>query len=128
MNWKKVVYWVITVLLSLVMVANGIAKLAGAEELVANMTRMGFPPLILPILGIWYLLVPAGLLAPWFPRLREWTYAGITFVMTSAVAVHVLHGDPMASNIPALVLLGFTAISYVLQPRPQPRTEMTAPV
>src|SRR6266496_3243486 len=62
-------------------------------------------------------------LAPSFPRLKEWAYAGIFFEMTGAAASHAARGDYGAHAYHLIVTLtfaGLTVASWAL--RPQSRT------
>lgn len=116
MNKKVIGYWIATALVALAMFGSGMAKLVGAEELVQNMTRLGYPLYVMKILGAWYVLAAIALLAPGFPRIKEWAYSGIVIAMTGALFSHIAMGDPFVGNIPIFVILGLTATSYFLRP------------
>lgn len=116
MNAKNIGYWITTALVSLPMLGSGIGKLTGAEQIVQNMANHGIPASVRLILGFWMVLAPLALLAPGFPRVKEWAYAGIGFAMTGAFAVHVMDGDPIGATLTPLVILGFGVASYLLRP------------
>jgi hypothetical protein len=64
-----------------------------------------------------------ALLAPGFPRLKEWAYAGIFFNMTGAAISHAAVGDYGAYGYHLIVPLTFAGLavaSWAL--RPQSRT------
>jgi hypothetical protein len=44
---------------------------------------------------MWNMLGAAALLAPRFPRLKEWAYAGAFFVCSGAIVSHVITGKGM---------------------------------
>ena len=52
------------------------------------------------------------LLLPRLPTLKEWAYAGFTFMWIAAVVAHYLAGDGALALLPA-ALLGALAVSYV---------------
>ena len=54
--------------------------------------QLGYPSYFLIILGIWKLLGAVALAIPRFPRLKEWTYAGVIFNFTGAIASHCIAG------------------------------------
>jgi hypothetical protein len=57
------------------------------------------------------------LLAPGFPRLKEWAYAGIFFNMTGAAAVsHAVHGDAVWHVIVTLIFAVLAVVSWALRP------------
>ena len=43
-------------------------------------------------------------------------YAGAVIVLISAVASHVMVGDPFAETVPAIMVMGITLGSYALRP------------
>lgn len=116
---KKVCYWIATLWLALGMASTGIVQLMraktgqGSEEQLAH---LGYPVYLLTILGIWKLLGVVAVLAPKFPRLKEWAYAGFFFAMTGAIISHLLVRDPVTMAFPALLLLMLTLASWYLRP------------
>ena len=54
------------------------------------------------------------LLLPRLPTLKEWAYAGFTFMWIAAVVAHYLAADGM-SLLP-VALIGMLAVSYVTRP------------
>jgi uncharacterized membrane protein YphA (DoxX/SURF4 family) len=87
------VYWATTVFLVLNMVSGGLAELAQFPGNVEGMQALGYPLYLMTILGTWKMLGSITLLAPRFPRLKEWAYAGIFFNMTGAAISHAVVGD-----------------------------------
>lgn len=114
----KIIYWVATVWLALGMTATGIGQLANAQgqggaDMIA---RLGYPTYILPILGVWKILGVFAVLAPKFPLVKEWAYAGFFFIMTGAIFSHVAVGESMVEALPALLLMVLTVISWYFRP------------
>jgi hypothetical protein len=54
---------------------------------------IAFPDYFADVLGVAKCLALAALLAPGLPRLKEWAYAGITFVYLGATVCHAVVGD-----------------------------------
>lgn len=115
-NPKVIGYWILTVLVSIVLLGSGAGNFMRAEEMKASMTALGYPIYFMSILGAWKMLGAIALLAPKFPRLKEWAYAGVTFGMTGAFLSHLLAGDPVAKAIPPLVIWGLAMGSWALRP------------
>jgi len=82
----------------------------------AGLTHLGYPAYFPLILGTWKLLGVLALLAPRFPRLKEWAYAGIMFDLTSAALSHAASGDGAADIVVPLVFAVLTAASWMLRP------------
>ena len=119
----KIIYWISTVWLALGMAATGVQQLmkvqlegAYSPPGVFGITQLGYPVYVLTIIGIWKILGVVALLIPKFPLLKEWTYAGIFFLLTAAIYSHVAVGHPAKELIPSLVLLVLTGLSWYLRP------------
>jgi uncharacterized membrane protein YphA (DoxX/SURF4 family) len=102
-SWRVISYWVTTMVTALELLAGGVTDLIhGRTALVAGdpvalvLAHLGYPVYLLTILGVWKLLGAIALLAPRFPRLKEWAYAGSFFVYAGAVASGMVRGldDP----------------------------------
>jgi len=113
---KTAAFWGTTGLLSFALFGSGFAKVTGAEQIVQNMTDMGYPAFFLPILGVWYLAAAAAILAPALPRVKEWAYAGVFFAMSGAVVSHLAVGHGFGEAIPGLGIAGLAVASYLLRP------------
>ena len=122
-------YWVMTMVTALELLAGGVTDLIhGRTALVAGepvaevLAHLGYPVYLLTILGVWKLLGAIALLAPRFPRLKEWAYAGSFFVYAGAVASGMVRGldDPGTFIWPPLIFAVLTLASWAL--RPQSRT------
>jgi uncharacterized membrane protein YphA (DoxX/SURF4 family) len=120
---NRIVYWISTIWLALGMLSTGTLQLfkVKAEGAVAppgvyGMTHLGYPVYFLTILGVWKILGVVALLIPKFPLLKEWAYAGFFFAMSGALFSHIASGDSVTENVPALVLLILTVISWYFRP------------
>ena len=126
MKVKMIGYWTTTIFVTLELLAGGVTDLIHGPELlfvgdpvVLVLSHLGYPVYLLTILGVWKLLGAIALLAPRFPRLKEWAYAGEFFAMTGAAASGVVRGkdDPGTLIWPPLILAVLTLISWVLRPQ-----------
>ncbi len=122
-RWRKILYWVSTLWLTLGMVSTGMVQLlkleaegAIAPPGVYGIKYLGYPVYFLTILGIWKIMGSAAVLIPKFPLLKEWAYAGFFFVMTGAVFSHIAMRDPFIEFIPSLLLLALTVVSWYFRP------------
>lgn len=95
-RYRRVAYWIATVIIGWELLFGGvwdIARIVYVYEMVV--VDLGYPEYFLVILGFWKLLGGVAILAPRFPRLKEWAYAGAFFNYTGAVASHIAVGDGM---------------------------------
>ena len=90
--------------------------LARIPYVVDVLGRLGFPAYFATILGISKILALAALVVPRTPRLKEWAYAGLTFVYLGAAACHVAVDDDLGAVITPLVLAAITLASWALRP------------
>jgi hypothetical protein len=119
-------YWVATVLVALALGTGGVAQLMHVPQNIEGMRQLGYPVYFSTILGFWKVAAVIALLAPGFPRLKEWAYAGAFFDLTGAAASHAFSGSPVAHIVSPLVLAGLTVLSWTL--RPPGRTLAPLPV
>ena len=120
MKTKEIGYWAATAILAFVLLAGGAADVAHRPETVEGMVRLGYPVYFVTILGVWKLLGGIALLAPRFPRLKEWAYAGAVFDLTGAAASHAASGDGAGHLVWPLFFAACAVASWAL--RPQSRT------
>lgn len=117
MTLNRIGYWGSTVLFCLAMGMSTVVYLSHQPFAIDAMTgHLGFPVYMLDILGVAKGLGVLALLAPIFPKLKEWAYAGFTFNLLGAVWAHTAVGDPVSESVAPVVLLGILATSYVLRP------------
>jgi uncharacterized membrane protein YphA (DoxX/SURF4 family) len=113
---RNIGYWVATGLVAFAFGAGGAADLSGSPQVLEGMTHLGYPAYFATILGVWKVLGAVALLAPRFPRLKEWAYAGIVFDLTGAAFSHASSGDPAGKVITPLFLVAIAAASWALRP------------
>jgi hypothetical protein len=68
------------------------------------------------ILGVWKVLGAVAVLAPRFPRLKEWAYAGTVFDLTGAAASHLAVGDGAIKLLGPIIFTGLAFASWALRP------------
>lgn len=113
---NKIIYWIVTIFLSVGMLAGGTQQLfqiGGYNEIV---TSLGYPLYLLSILGAWKILGVTVLLLPKFLLLKEWAYAGFFFAMSGAAISHLVVGQAFIEALPSLILLTVTVLSWYFRP------------
>ena len=116
MKAKAVGYWICTVLTAFVFLSGGVVYLLRVPEVVAGVTRLGYPAYVVTILGVWKLLGGGVVLLPRFPRVKEWAYAGMIFDLTGASASSAASGTELRHILVPLALAGLVVASWALRP------------
>jgi hypothetical protein len=109
-------YWTFTILLVFELAAGSLWNLLQIEWVRVQLKHLGYPLYFTYILGAWQIGAAAVIIAPRFPRLKEWAYAGSFFQFSGAVVSHLLAGDGVEAWLPALVFLMFVIVSWALRP------------
>ena len=122
MKSKSISYWVFTAMLAFFIGSGGLAELARVPGNIEGLVHLGYPAYFATIIGFWKVLGAIAILAPGFPRLKEWAYAGIFFNMTGAAATGVFTHSAPWHVIVDLVLAGLTVASWALR-QPSRRLE-----
>ena len=112
---KTIAYWGATGLTAFAFLAGGLADVTRAPSVMAGMTHLGYPTYFAMILGAWKVLGALAIVAPRFPRLKEWAYAGMFFDLTGAALSHAVAGDPAGKVVVPLVILGLVGASWALR-------------
>lgn len=113
---RTIAFWTLTFPVVFEMVAGSIWDLLRIEYVRVIMNHLGYPLYLLFILGAWKFAGAAAIIAPRFPRLKEWAYAGCFFNYSGASASHLLAGDGPDKWLPPLVFSGFVIASWALRP------------
>ena len=111
MKTKKIIFWTTTALMSAGMLMSSVMYLTHNPKLVEGFKLLGLPMFMINLLGVAKLLGALALIQPFVPKLREWAYAGFTFVLTGALWAHLSTSTPFA---PVLVFGLLLAVSYIL--------------
>jgi uncharacterized membrane protein YphA (DoxX/SURF4 family) len=109
---RKIAYWGATGLVTIVPLLAAFAYLTSSPQAVENFRHLGYPQQLRILLGIGKLAGAIVLLAPRLPRLKEWAYAGFTFMWVAATVAHYLAGDMPLFLLPP-TLIGALAVSYL---------------
>lgn len=113
MKRDKVIYWIATGLVALMLAFSGTMYFI-SPDMKQAFVHLGFPDYFRIELGIAKLLaVPVLLLPAISSRLKEWAYAGVGIDFMSAAIAHASSGDPVSAIAPPLVFLVFLIVSYV---------------
>ena len=119
MKRTKILYWIFTALLVVLMGFGSIPDILYASDAVTLFNHLGYPTYLLPFLGVAKLLGLVAILIPGFPRIKEWAYAGLTFDLAGAMYSSIAVGDPASGWVFFFIGFALIAGSYVCYHRKQ---------
>ncbi|OQP40798.1 hypothetical protein A4H97_14380 [Niastella yeongjuensis] len=112
MKIDKIVYWIVTGLLSLSLVLAGYLYLT-SPVMAAGFKHFGFPGFFRMELGIAKIVASLLLILPMVPpRIKEWTYIGVAIVFISAFIAHV-SVDGITTTLSVVISFSIWAASFV---------------
>ena len=109
---RKTAYWGATGLVAIVPLLAAFAYLTAAPQAIENFRHVGYPQQLRVLLGIGKLAGAIVLLLPRLPTLKEWAYAGFTFMWIAATVAHYVAGDKPLFLLP-VALIAVLTVSYV---------------
>ena len=90
----KILYWIFTGLFAATMFMSAVPDIFSNPIAVKGMHGdLGYPLYFIPFIGIAKALGVIAILVPGYPKIKEWAYAGLFFVMTGAFISHLASGD-----------------------------------
>jgi DoxX-like family len=120
MKAKKISYWTTTALVAFFIGGGGAGQwIQYFQNPHGIVPVLLYPLYFFAILGTWKILGAIAILAPGFPRLKEWAYAGIFFDLTGAAISCLAVGGYGAYGfhvVAPLVICVLTMISWALRP------------
>jgi uncharacterized membrane protein len=112
----RAVYWGATVLVAAELGVGGVWDALRISQVRRVVEHLGYPSYFLVILGVWKMLGAVALLAPRFPVVKEWAYAGAIFVDTGAVISHLKVGYELVELAFLIPLAALTVVSWWARP------------
>ena len=112
MKKDKIIFWITTGLVSLMMLYSAYSYLTN-EQIKGAFVHLGFPPYFRIELAVAKTLGAIALVLPFIPNLvRAFAYIGFGITFISAFIAHVSSGDPFSYAVMPLIFLALLAISY----------------
>ena len=114
MKAMKIMYWISTGLLSVMMLFSAYAYIT-QPQMAQGFAHLGFPGYFRIELAIAKVIGIAVLLLPVNARIKEWAYAGFGITFISAFIAHSASGDPVSMRIMPVIALALLSVSYILE-------------
>ena len=118
-NWNRIrtiALWATTFVVVFELVAGSVWTLLQIEWNRVQLSHLGYPHYFNYISGVWQIGAAVVIIAPRFPRLKEWAYAGSFFQWSGAVASHLPAGDGIEPWGAPLMFAMFAIASWALRP------------
>jgi len=113
MKRDKIIYWILTGLLSLSLVVAGYMYLT-SPLMVAGFKHFGFPSFFRKELGVAKIIGAIVLIVPSVPaRIKEWVYVATAIVFISAFIAHT-SVDGISTTLSPLISFAVWAASFAL--------------
>lgn len=113
MNKMKILFWISTGLLSAMMLMSGVMYIAQYATMAEGFKSLGYPAHIVYPLATAKIAGVIAILTRKSATLKEWAYAGFTYVFLLAGMAHLNAGD--GKFIGPLIALVLLSISYFSQ-------------
>jgi hypothetical protein len=115
---KIITYWIITSLLVFELLLGALwdFDLVNKSFVRNVLTHLGYPIYFGVLLGVCKIVAAIVILVPGLPLLKEWAYAGMTFIFAGAVVSHMVMEDGFNTWVWALLYGIVTLISWALRP------------
>jgi uncharacterized membrane protein len=114
MKRDRILYWIFTGLIALGFTLSSLMYFSSNPQITEGFKFLGYPQYLIPLLGIAKLAGALALLNPWSSTLKEWAYAGITFMIIGATWSHIATNTPFTMP---LLFLAVLALSYIFYTR-----------
>ena len=112
-NKTNIAYWIFTVLLCVLMLFSASMYLFNYDHIQVEFQKLGFPVYLIYPLAIAKIVGVIALLQTKIAVLKEWAYAGFSFVFLFAAISHAaIDGLTLNSFLP-IIALGILVLSYI---------------
>jgi DoxX-like family len=105
MKYKKIGYWVLTIIFAGMMTFSASLYLSHGPVIVQGFHSLGYPEYILNLLGTAKLVGVISLLQTRFTLLKEWAYAGFSINLVGASWSHLAVGQPIVLPLILFIVL-----------------------
>ena len=97
MKKTKIIYWILTSLFALLMLASAIPDIFSDPIAVKGMhEELGYPLYFIPFIGVAKVLGALAILLPIRSSIKEWAYAGLFFDLIGATYSIAAAGKPVS--------------------------------
>jgi uncharacterized membrane protein YphA (DoxX/SURF4 family) len=111
---KRMIMWVLQILVGVLFILQGYLKLSGKPEVVENFQRWGYQDWFLTLIGTLEILGGLGLLVKMTAR---WAASGLALLMLGAAWTHISNSEGAATVVPLIVLVLLLVVACLRWPK-----------
>lgn len=108
----KIVYWISTIMVCAMMIFSSYGYFYSPVD-AKSFAHLGFPTYFRIELAIAKLIGVILLLAPINGRIKEWTYAGFSYIFISAIIAHAVTDIPLSYHMSPILFCILLLVSYI---------------
>lgn len=108
----KIVYWISTIMVSAMMIFSSYSYFYNPIE-AKSFAHLGFPTYFRIELAVVKLVGVILLLAPVTGRIKEWTYAGFSYIFISAIIAHAMTDLSISYHLLPILFFILLLVSYI---------------
>ena len=120
-KYLPLVYKVITILLAVIFIRQGVEQILLTEHIIEEYAPSGLPNYMFQLMGVGKILAAIAIISGVFIAFKknikwvvEWAYAGLFFILTGALVAHIVIGWEMGHlvSIPIIMALLLFSAHY----------------
>jgi hypothetical protein len=112
---RPVAFWLATFVILFELISGSAWNLVTIDWIEAQSTHLGYPDYFAHVLGACRSGAAVAIAVPGFRMVKEWAYAGVSFLRAGAVVSHLALGDGPVSWGPPVMFLAFAVTSWALR-------------
>lgn len=112
MKTARIIYWIVTGLFCLMMLASAVIHIVNNDEAAQAFTSLNYPPYLVFPLAIAKIMGVAAIITKKSKSFKEWAYAGFFFGLLLSLAAHLDARD--GGFVAPAAALALLLISYFL--------------
>lgn len=113
---RRIAFWATTLIIVFELVAGSVWNLVPIEWVEIQLEHLGYPHFFAYLLGVWQVGAAVAIIAPGFPLIKEWAYAGAFLLWSGGVVSHLAVGDGVQSWSAPLMFAILAVASWMLRP------------
>ncbi|MEU2032169.1 DoxX family protein [Nocardia amamiensis] len=121
---RTIAYWGATAVLVAETLYGAYWDLSRVDYVRQVFDRLEYPMYFATILGAAKLAAVAAVLTPGAPRLKEWAYAGLTYIYGGATLSHLFAGDGVSGSMMPVPFLAAGLLSWAFGSQSQRESKL----
>lgn len=129
---RPITYWAATLIVAGELAAGSMWNAVPIDWVEAQLDHLGYPHYFAAVLAVAQAAAAVAIMAPRLPLIKEWAYAGMSFLWFGALVSHLTVGDGVKTWAPPLMFGLLAVASWALRPAdrrlPETRLRRSEPI